>query len=208
MSSAFDPAFRKAAARHRVPAGLIKACAMAESGLDIRARRREAHLDDESRGLMQILVGTARDLGETDPEKLWDPDRNVDLGAKYLRQLYGRFGEIPTKGEGLHDERWKFAVAAYNAGRGHVNRALAAARRSLGMDGALDGSMSGPWQRWWFTSSYLYADERGRIITGRNAVTTWRHVARVWSYYWQIEQLGTFSGRPERGSRQWRWSGP
>lgn len=184
-----DPLVARAARRRGVPFGLVRAVAVAESGLDPVAVRREPHLDDESRGLMQVLVGTARELGEGDADRLWDPARNLDLGAKYLAHLYGRFGEIPTRGEGPDDERWKFAVASYNAGRGNVNRALAAARRSLGMDGRLSAAIAGPWQRWWFVSPHLYADERGDHITGSNAIITWRHVARVWAYWWRTEQL-------------------
>lgn len=59
-------------------------------------------------GLTQLMPGTARELGVTQP---YDPGQNLAGGAKYLRSLLDRFG----------DER--LAVAAYNAGPGAVQRA-------------------------------------------------------------------------------------
>lgn len=191
MSDKFDIVFREIGRKSRVPAGLLKAVAIAESGLDPKARRREVHLDDESRGLMQILVGTARDpLGEKDPEALWNPIRNVELGAAYLKMMYSKFGEIPNAvaTDTPDDERWMFAVCAYNAGRGSANRALVAARQSLGMGGALSTAIPGPWTDWGFTSAHLSG------ITGlRNADITNRHVAKVRALWWREDQLGTFS---------------
>jgi hypothetical protein len=51
-------------------------------------------------GVMQLMPGTARDMG-VDPHI---PAQNIEGGAKYLRQMYDRFGD------------WGTAVQAYNAG--------------------------------------------------------------------------------------------
>ena len=52
-------------------------------------------------GMMQIMPGTARSLGLTNP---FDPIANMHAGARYLRQQIDRFGRIDL------------ALAAYNAG--------------------------------------------------------------------------------------------
>jgi soluble lytic murein transglycosylase-like protein len=57
------------------------------------------------RGLMQVMPGTARELGLTDPSLLADPVIGVYYGTEYLAQQLQRYGgKIPP------------AVAAYNAG--------------------------------------------------------------------------------------------
>jgi soluble lytic murein transglycosylase-like protein len=56
-------------------------------------------------GLMQLMPGTARSLGVSDP---FDPRQNVLGGAKYLRRQLDRFGSVEQ------------ALAAYNAGPGAV----------------------------------------------------------------------------------------
>lgn len=45
-----------------------------------------------SYGLMQLMYPTAWMLGfRGDPEELYDPDINIDLGCKYLRKLMNRY---------------------------------------------------------------------------------------------------------------------
>jgi soluble lytic murein transglycosylase-like protein len=59
------------------------------------------------RGLLQLMPGTARELGlERD-----DPAANVLSGARYLRRQLDRFGDV------------ELALAAYNAGPTAIDRA-------------------------------------------------------------------------------------
>jgi len=101
--SAIERAIADAARDERLDPVLLRAVIHVESGGDPHARSAAGAV-----GLMQLMPGTARDLGVTDP---LDPVQNVRGGAAYLRSLLDRFGDP------------RLAVAAYNAGPGAVERA-------------------------------------------------------------------------------------
>lgn len=98
----FDAVISAAAQRHGVDADLVHAVIRAESNYRSGCRSTAGAM-----GLMQLMPGTARSLGVSDP---WDPAQNVDGGVRYLRQQLDRFGEVDL------------ALAAYNAGPGAVKR--------------------------------------------------------------------------------------
>jgi membrane-bound lytic murein transglycosylase F len=78
-----------------------------------------------AKGLMQILPRTARELGVSDVN---DPESSVHGGVKYMRWLIDRYDpKLPLA------TRIRFALASYNAGRGHVLDAQRLASR-LGLD--------------------------------------------------------------------------
>ncbi|MFO0725233.1 MAG: lytic transglycosylase domain-containing protein [Myxococcota bacterium] len=85
-----------------LPAALIDAVIRTESGYRIRAVSRVG-----AKGLMQLMPGTAAEVGIKDP---FDARQNILGGARYLRKLYDRFGNL------------RLAVAAYNAGPGSVDK--------------------------------------------------------------------------------------
>lgn len=88
----------------RVPADLVLAMIAHESSGDPRAVRREPD-GRVSRGLMQVLEGTARELGLSDTSLLHRPDVGIAYGVRYLAAKLARYqGDVPM------------AVAAYNAG--------------------------------------------------------------------------------------------
>ncbi len=86
----------KAAARkHGVPEDLFLRLVQQESGWNIGAVSPKG-----ATGLAQLMPETARRLGVD----INDPAQNLEGGARYLAQMYDKFGT------------WKLALAAYNAG--------------------------------------------------------------------------------------------
>ncbi len=100
------PAIRKAiqasSSRHGLDPNLIYAVIEAESGF-----HQYAVSPKGAQGLMQIMPETQRTLGLRQP---FDPEQNIDTGARYLRTLMKRFPSI------------ELALAAYNAGPEVVER--------------------------------------------------------------------------------------
>jgi soluble lytic murein transglycosylase-like protein len=90
-----------AAARYGISSHLVDAVAWQESRYNPRARSSAGAI-----GVMQLMPGTARQLGVSNPH---DVRQNVAGGAAYLREQLVRFGNnVPL------------ALAAYNAGPGAV----------------------------------------------------------------------------------------
>lgn len=86
----------KAAARdHAVPEDLFLRLVQQESGWNPAAISPKG-----AKGLAQLMPDTAARLGVN----IDDPLQNLDGGARYLRQMYDKFGT------------WRLALAAYNAG--------------------------------------------------------------------------------------------
>lgn len=94
--SSFDDTIDSAAAKHGVDSSLLKAVIQAESGFNPNAVSSAG-----AQGLMQLMPRTAAGLGVSDP---FDPEQNIDAGARYLKGQIDRFGSVEK------------ALAAYNAG--------------------------------------------------------------------------------------------
>jgi soluble lytic murein transglycosylase-like protein len=98
-----DQLLSKAGAEHNVDEDLLASVIKAESGGNVRATSRAG-----ARGLMQLMPGTARELGVADS---FAPAQNVRGGTAYLDWLLTRY----------HDNI-ALALAAYNAGPEAVDR--------------------------------------------------------------------------------------
>jgi soluble lytic murein transglycosylase len=113
--TAFDDAVEPAAAANGVPPALVYSIMREESGY-----QPDALSVVGARGLTQIMPDTGRrlasDLGaaQFDPDELFIPERNLELGAFYLARLVARF-----------DGRLSAAIASYNAGPEAVARWVA-----------------------------------------------------------------------------------
>lgn len=79
-----------------------------------------------AQGLLQVMPRTGADMGY--PPPLFEPDRNIQAGVKYMEWIRNRFKDpIP-----LSEKLW-FTLASYNAGLGHVYDAQRLAAE-LGLD--------------------------------------------------------------------------
>ena len=92
-----------AGARHQLDPDFISSVIRAESGFNTRAVSKKG-----AQGLMQLMPGTAANLGIANP---FDPNANVEGGTKYLRELLEKYNYDVVK-----------ALAAYNAGSRRVDK--------------------------------------------------------------------------------------
>ncbi len=92
-----------ASKKYGLPESLIYAVIQMESGGDSRALSAAG-----AAGLMQLMPGTARDMGVKD---IYDPRENIFGGSRYLKMMMERFeGDL------------ELALAGYNAGPGNVEK--------------------------------------------------------------------------------------
>ena len=97
----FNNEIRQASERYKIDLALLHAVIEVESGY-----RPNAESPRGAMGLMQLMPETAAQYSLKDP---FDPDTNIDAGARHLRKLIDKYGI----------ER---GLAAYNAGEGSVHK--------------------------------------------------------------------------------------
>ena len=95
----------QAAIEHGLRPEFVRSVAAVESAFRTKAVSPKGAI-----GLMQLMPGTASDLG-VNPH---DPAQNAHGGAKYLKELLLRYRNAP--------DPVRLALAAYNAGPGAVDR--------------------------------------------------------------------------------------
>jgi Transglycosylase SLT domain len=98
-----DEALSAASQKHNVSPELLRSVVRVESGFNPHARSAKG-----AQGLMQLMPATAARMGVRD---VFDPAENLDGGARYLRELLGRY-----------NNNLSFALAAYNAGPERVEQ--------------------------------------------------------------------------------------
>ncbi len=102
-SSNIDELVRTYSKQYALDHKLVNAVIQAESGFNPYAVSSAG-----ARGLMQLMPGTAADMGVDD---IFDPAQNIAGGAQYLAKMLSLF-----------DNKLELALAAYNAGPGAVKK--------------------------------------------------------------------------------------
>lgn len=102
-AEAFEDLIVHEATEQNVSADLVRAVIQVESAFNPLARSIKGAM-----GLMQLMPGTARELGVTNA---YDPAQNIRGGVQYLKQLLTRYNSSV-----------ELALAAYNAGPGAVEK--------------------------------------------------------------------------------------
>ena len=119
--SPFDKLVKTNSLNHDLDWRLITAQMWQESNFNPKATSPVG-----AQGLLQVMPRTAQDMGF--PPPLYEPDRNLQAGTKYLNWIRNRFKDPVPFSEKL----W-FMLASYNAGLGHVYDAQRLAKQ-LGLD--------------------------------------------------------------------------
>lgn len=101
---ALSKTIQRHARRYGLDPALVKAIIHVESCFDSRAVSRVG-----AQGLMQLMPGTARELGVRDDE-VFDPEKNIEAGVRYFHRMLEDFKDLDK------------ALAAYNAGPGAVRK--------------------------------------------------------------------------------------
>lgn len=102
-NKAYTETIQDASMRYQIHSALIKAVIKAESGFNPLAVSPKGAV-----GLMQLMPGTAKDLGVVDRT---DPVANIHGGVRYLRELLGQF-----------NNNLILSLAAYNSGPSTVKK--------------------------------------------------------------------------------------
>ena len=102
-TNAYRDEVKQLATKYQIDPALVRAVIHAESAFKVNALSNKG-----AQGLMQLMPGTAKDMGVMNA---FDARQNIEGGVKYLAWLLETFnGDI------------KLATAAYNAGPGAVKR--------------------------------------------------------------------------------------
>jgi len=140
-----------------------------------------------AQGLFQIMPATAKGLGIVDPT---DPEQSIRGGLKYMSQLAAHYSDINDP-----IERYRFALAAYNSGFGHVDDARRLTR-GAGKDA----------QQWKEVSAWLLkladrkvaAKARFGFCRGTEPVDYVRHIDERYAGYAQLVPAKKGDKLPEK----------
>lgn len=132
-SALYFDMYKEKMAEYGIPIEL-RFLSVIESGLRPQIKSRAGAL-----GLWQFMYKTGLYFGLDENsyiDERMDPEKSTDAACRYLKQLYGIYGD------------WNLALAAYNAGPGNVNKAI---------------RKSGDKKTYWEVRPYLPAETQGYV---------------------------------------------
>jgi membrane-bound lytic murein transglycosylase F len=115
--SHFDALFKKYAPEVHWDWRLLASLAYTESNFDTTAVSWAG-----ARGLMQLMPVTARAMGVPEGKEA-NPEESIKAAVKYIAVATRSFAAVPPR------ERINFVLASYNSGIGHVQDAMALAKK-------------------------------------------------------------------------------
>jgi membrane-bound lytic murein transglycosylase F len=177
--SPYDPLVRKYADQHGFDWRLVAAQIYQESRFDPQRKSWVGAL-----GLFQIMPATARGLGINDPT---DPEQSIRGGLKYMQQLSDHYQDVAEP-----IERYRFALAAYNSGFGHVDDARKLTRAAR-QDPAIWRQVA-PWLLKLSDKKYAKKARFG-FCRGSEPVDYVRHIDERYTGYAQLVPLRADLGR-------------
>lgn len=133
LAELYFPLFEQKLAEHGLPKEL-KYLAIIESALNPTAKSRAG-----ATGLWQFMQPTGKLFGlvvNNDIDERKDPYQATEAACKYLKELYGMFGD------------WQLALSAYNAGPGTIRKAI---------------TKSGGIKNYWELRPYLPKETQGYV---------------------------------------------
>lgn len=171
--SSYDRIIKKYAQRYGFDWRLLAAQAYVESRFNPKAQSWVG-----AKGLFQVMPRTGASMGFY---KLEDPDTGTHAGVKYMDRLVRRFDpKLPFR------QRVRFALAAYNAGLGHVIDA-----RELAREQGLDPD------RWFknvekamllLSKPEYYRKARYGYCRGKEPVAYVSHIQRKYQAYQEVTE--------------------
>src|SRR5580765_8373843 len=114
-TSKYDDLIQKYARKEGLDWRLILSIVHTESNFNNEAK---SHMG--AKGLMQIMPSVAKSQGVS---SAYRPEENISAGVQHFSKIFKRLSEIKA------EDRIKFAVAAYNAGIGHLRDAQVLVKR-------------------------------------------------------------------------------
>lgn len=132
-SALYFDMYKEKMAEYGIPIEL-RFLSVIESGLRPQVKSKAGAL-----GLWQFMYKTGLYFGLEENsyiDERMDPEKSTDAACRYLKQLYGIYGD------------WNLALAAYNAGPGNVNKAI---------------RKSGDKKTYWEVRPYLPAETQGYV---------------------------------------------
>ncbi len=139
-------------------------------------------------GLMQVMPS----MHGVSKDSLLIPEVNLEIGTRYLRELSNSYGYLPP------GERIKFALAAYNAGAGHVDDArilsIQRGKDPNRWDGSVEESLL------LLRKPEYHRQARYGYVRGSEPVTYVREILRRWELFKELTAKETIVSTP--GSRK------